>query len=197
MDNFKKGAVITDISGLKKRVTVEIGKILRKDLAFVGGHPLAGREGSGFNRATPEIFKGANYLLSPVEPQYEESFALVRKMAEGIGCRRVIHIEPDEHDRIIALTSHLPHVVAASLVNSINFENIGTMIGGSFRDSTRVASLNVDLWSELLMENKENVLTQIGIFEDNIRNIKNALQNDDHDGLRKIMEKADEARQKF
>ncbi len=197
MHNFKQGAVITDISGLKKRVVAEIKLLLREDLDFVGGHPLAGREGSGFSQASDRIFEGANYILTPVEGNGRKSIELVERMIRGLGCKTAIYMDPDEHDQVIALTSHLPHVIAAALMNSTALTNAGNLIGGSFRDATRVAEMNVDLWNELLLANKENVLTQIDIFADNISKIKLALQTENSAALREMLQKASEKRERF
>jgi len=195
MAYFKKGALLTDSAGLKEEVIREVKTFLRPDLDFVGGHPLAGREGSGFSRASADIFKKANYLLTPVAGNRAQSLNLLKQMIKGIGSRP-IEISPAEHDAIIALTSHLPHVLAAALMNS-SPEAIRDFTGGSFRDATRVADMNARLWSELFLANKKNVLTQIKIFEDNINKIKNALQEADGASLQKLLETAAAAREKF
>lgn len=194
---FKQGAIITDAAGTKKKVVEEIMSFLREDLDFIGGHPLAGKECSGFTHASGEIFQGANYLLTPVGKTKERSLLLLEKMIRGLGCNEPIYMEPGEHDRIIALTSQLPHVIAAALINSCCLQDTGTLIGGSFRDATRVAGMNVGLWTELLLENKENVLTEIGFFVDNITKIQAALQNEDCASLQEILEKAKKRKEKF
>lgn len=198
MKHFKQGAVITDVVGNKKKVVTEINSFLREDLDFVGGHPLAGKERSGFTHASAEMFQGANYFLTPISRNKQESLILMGRLIKGLGCKEPICLDPEEHDKIVALTSHLPHVVAAALISSSSrFKDPENLVGGSFRDATRVARMNVDLWSELLLENKENTLTEITVFVDNITKIQEALQNEDESGLREILESANEGREKF
>ncbi|RNC29808.1 MAG: Prephenate dehydrogenase [Candidatus Dichloromethanomonas elyunquensis] len=197
LDYFKPGSVLTDAAGIKKKVIDDIRKFIRKDLDFVGGHPLAGKECSGFANASSDIFMGANYIVTPVPENKRSSLLLVEKMIRGIGCREPILMNPEEHDQVIALTSQLPHLIAAALINSSEFENIGSLIGGSFKDATRVAKMNVTLWSELLLENKENILTQIKVFADNITRFQNALQKEDSTSLAELLEKANRGREKL
>lgn len=194
INDFKQGALITDTAGVKKKVIEEIGRFLREDLDFVGGHPLAGKESSGYDHGSAEIFCSANYLLTPVKANKKESLVLLEKMIRSIGCKKPIQMSPEEHDQIIALTSQLPHVIAASLINSNQYPDIENLIGGSFRDATRVAKMNVDLWSELLLVNKINVLKQIEIFTDNMTKIKLAIENNDSVSLRELLAKPDENR---
>ncbi|NLI93171.1 MAG: prephenate dehydrogenase [Peptococcaceae bacterium] len=194
---FKPGSVLTDTAGIKKKVIDNIYGFLRDDLDFVGGHPLAGKECSGFAHASSDIFMGANYIVTPVPENKESSLRLMEKMIKGIGCREPILMNPAKHDEVIALTSQLPHLIAAALMNSSELENIGSLIGGSFRDATRVAKMNVKLWGELLMENKENVLTELDIFVDNITRLRNALQAENSTSLAELLNKANQAREKF
>lgn len=196
-EHFKTGALITDAAGNKAKIVQEIQSLLRADLEFVGGHPLAGKECSGFTHASADIFQGANYLLTPVPGNKEESLLLLEKLIKGLGCREPIRISPAEHDRIIAYTSQLPHVLAAALMNSNRLQDIGKLTGGSFRDASRVAGMNGELWSELLMDNKENILTEIELFVDNITNIKQALQNEDRASLQEILRQANEGRKRI
>jgi len=197
MAYFKPGSVLTDTAGIKKKVIADIRAVLRSDLDFVGGHPLAGKECSGFTHASSDIFMNANYLLTPVPGNKKESLILIEKMIRVLGCRDPIYMEADKHDEIIALTSQLPHLIAAALMNSSGWDNTGDLVGGSFRDATRVAKMNVRLWSELLLENKENILQQIERFVDNITKLKEALYNDDCTTLLDLLGKASTARDKF
>lgn len=194
MDNFRQGAVITDTAGLKTKIINEVMQVLREDLDFIGGHPLAGKESSGFSNAEAEIFQGANYLVTPAESNREENIQLVEEMVKAIGCKQPVRMEPSRHDEIIALTSQLPHVLAIALMNSCPGEDTEMFIGGSFKDATRVARINEELWSELLLDNRENVLDQIELFTQNIGKIKQALQNDDKDLLKEILRRAGKKR---
>jgi prephenate dehydrogenase len=175
----------------------EIQTFLREDLDFIGGHPLAGKECSGFAHASSDIFGRANYIITPVPNNRKESLDLVEKMVLGIGCREPIYMSPGRHDEIIALTSQLPHIIAAALINSSEYENTGSLVGGSFKDATRVARMNVPLWSELFLENRENVLNQIDRFLDHMTSLKMSILQQDQDALNKLLNRANSARIKF
>ncbi len=194
MDNFLPGAVITDTAGIKTKILNEVKTFLRDDLDFVGGHPLAGKEGSGFSNASADILQGANYLITPIETNKEENLVLVEEMVRAIGCKQPVRMDPAKHDEIIALTSQLPHVIATALINCSQSDDTGLFVGGSFKDATRVAQINVGLWSELLMENKDNTLIQIELFLENIGKIKQMLQEDDTVALEETLSRAGKVR---
>lgn len=181
---FKTDAIVTDIAGIKLEIVTEINKIEDRQFEFISGHPMAGNEYSGIKYANEEMFKNANYIITPSKENKVETIEFITKLMKAIGFKNVITETPQSHDRIIALTSHLTHVIAVSLVNS-NKLDIDTklFIGGSFKDASRVALINSNLWPQLLISNKENVIDQIEIFEENINKIKQAILNDDKDLL--------------
>lgn len=173
---FKSGAIITDVAGIKSKIIGEINSFIPESLDFISGHPMAGNEHRGICHAAKEIFKNANYIITPHSKNKGENVEFLEALALKIGCKNVVKVTPEKHDRIIALTSHLTHVIAVSLVNS-NILDIDTkqFIGGSFKDASRVALINSQLWPQLLVDNKENIVEQIEIFEENLRNIKEAI----------------------
>lgn len=178
--NFKKGAIITDTSGIKGDIVNNVNSFISENIDFISGHPMAGNENKGLDYASKDLFKSTNYIITPNKKNKEENIELIISLAKKIGCKNVVKIDPDRHDEIIALTSHLTHVLAVTLVNS-NILDIDTrlFIGGSFRDASRVALINSELWSQLLISNKKHVVSQIEIFENNLKSIKNAIMNDD------------------
>lgn len=195
VDNFKKDAVITDVSGIKEKVVTEVESFIPDSLDFVGGHPMAGREARGLSYATKEIFKNANYILTPTGKNKKRSIELVRKMAVKIGCKNVIEIDAKVHDKFVAYTSGVPHIIAAALMNSDSFDKERSFfVGGSFRDATRVALINSSLWSELFISNKENTIKELEEFENNITIIKNAIKNEDIDSMKSIFDNAGKKR---
>lgn len=198
IDNFKPGAVITDITGIKKEFAQEINSALREDIDFVFGHPMAGREFVGVKYASDKIFKGANYIIIPTDKNKEKSIELMENIARSIGFKNVERLSIEKHDEVIGFASQLPHVIAVSLVNSDNLDvDIGKFTGDSYRDLTRIARVNTKLWSELFMGNKDNLIAQIEEFEDNIADIKNALINNDTETLGKILNKARKKREEM
>lgn len=197
-DNFKDGAVITDATGIKKLFIEDIVKILPENIDFVFGHPMAGREKKGIDFATSQVFKGANYILTPVDRNKEENLKLIEDLAYKIGFKRVKRITPDYHDEMIGFTSQLPHSLAVALVNSDEEgRDTGSFIGDSYRDLTRIANINEDLWSELFLGNKENLLNSIENFEIELDKIKDAIKNNDKESLREIFIKSTKRREKL
>jgi prephenate dehydrogenase len=195
---LKKGAVVTDTCGVKRNIIEKVGDLLPEHVDFIGGHPMAGKEKTGLRAADKDLFKGTNYILTPVARNKEENVKLIENMAVAIGCKNVVSITPEEHDRIISLTSQLPHVIAVSLMNSsISEINIGLFVGGSFCDATRVAAINSTLWSQLFIMNSENLLEVIGQFEESIGRIKSALRDQDKEALAYIFSSASTNKRKM
>lgn len=184
--NFKTGAIVTDTVGIKEKMMEEMSQIAKGNFDFIGGHPMAGREVSSFKYATKDLFKDASYILTPMENSKAENIQLLEQIAKGIGCNKVITVNSKKHDEMIAYTSQLPHVVAAALVeNDLILESDG-FVGGSFKGATRVANINEELWSQLMIENKDNLINQIEIFEKSIKRIKDSIEKEDYEGLKNI-----------
>lgn len=197
-DKFKDGAIITDATGIKKMFIEDIVNILPDNIDFVFGHPMAGREKKGIDFATSQVFKGANYILTPVDRNKEENLKLIEEMVYQIGFKRVRRIPPEYHDEMIGFTSQLPHALAVALVNSdVEGRDTGSFIGDSYRDLTRIANINEDLWSELFLGNKENLLTSIQSFEDELDKIKYAIENNDKESLKELFIKSTKRREKL
>ena len=197
-DNFKDGAVITDATGIKKMFIEDALKILPENIDFVFGHPMAGREKKGIDFASDKVFQGANYILTPVERNDPENLNMIEDLVKKLGFKRVKRITPEFHDEMIGYTSQLPHAIAVALMNSdIEGRETGSFIGDSYRDLTRIANINEDLWSELFLGNKNNLLTSIKDFEDELDKIKNAINNDDKEELKKLFIKSTNRREKL
>lgn len=195
---FKSGAVITDVTGIKSEFVKEVNHILREDLDFVFGHPMAGREQKGLKFASKEVFKGANYIITPTERNKEENIKFLEELIRKIGFRNVVTITPEKHDKIIGFTSQLPHVIAVSLVNSDELGiDTGLYTGDSYRELTRIAQINSQLWTELFMGNKDNLIKEIEVFEKNIARIKDAIINEENSLLTELLEKASKKRKEM
>ncbi|NME82899.1 prephenate dehydrogenase [Clostridium sp. SM-530-WT-3G] len=195
-NNFKDGAVITDATGIKKMFIEDVLKILPHNIDFVFGHPMAGREKKGIDFASAEVFQGANYILTPVDRNHPENLEMIENLVKKLGFKRVRRITPEFHDEMIGYTSQLPHTIAVALMNSdIEGRETGSFIGDSYRDLTRIANINEDLWSELFLGNKENLLKSIKNFENELDKIKNAINNDDKDTLKKLFIKSTKRRE--
>jgi prephenate dehydrogenase len=185
-DNFKPGALITDTSGIKEKIVEGARDVLRSDCEFIGGHPMSGKESMGYKYSDGNIFQGTNYIITPDEKSNKEMVLLLKEILFTIGFKKIIEMSPREHDRIVAYTSQLPHILACIMMNSKSFELSRDLRGGSFRDITRVADINCDLWSELLHENKQNILAELDALIQDVKNISKMIDNDDIDSLKSV-----------
>lgn len=196
-DYLKSSAVITDVSGVKKHVIDHICPLLPEGADFIGGHPMAGREVGGYQSSTDTLFDKASYLITPTPQNKPEHIALVREMAEYIGCRHVITTTPDEHDAVIAYTSQLMHVVAIALCDNPMIERSTFFSAGSLRDCTRVAVINETMWSELFLENKQQLVLRIEEMQASLETVRNALLENDRSALENFMRQATEKKIKY
>lgn len=195
IDNFKPGAIITDTAGIKEKLIQEIDTFIRDDIDFIGGHPMAGRESKGLECAAKDIFNDANYLITPTDKNNEENIKRIEELVRAIGFRNIVKLDPKKHDEIIAFTSHLPHILASALINSNNKCDTKFFIAGSFKDATRVARINSELWTELIMDNSDNTLEQLEVFEKSIVDFKQAIMNNDRYRLMTLFEKGSRKRE--
>lgn len=193
--DFKDGALLTDAAGVKTGAAARILEILPETLDFVSAHPMAGREGAGYGESRADIFFGRNYILVPEAGNRAASVAFVRRLALALGAAHVAEVSRAEHDRVIAYTSDLPHVLATSVMNSRSF-NAETrhFVAGGFLDATRIADINAKLWTELFFDNRENVLEEIRRFEAALSDFKDALTRRDADKMEKFLEISRERR---
>lgn len=197
MENFKSGAIITDTAGIKEKLIEEIYTSIREDVDFIGGHPMAGRESKGLGYATKDIFNNANYLITPTDKNKEENIKRIEELVKAIGFKSIVSLNPSHHDEIIAFTSHLPHIMASALIISDNRSDTKFFVAGSYRDATRVAKINADLWTELIMDNRDNTLEQIEVFENSIANFKRAIMNNDKENLKLLFRKGSQKREEL
>ncbi len=196
--DFKHGSVITDATGVKSALANQLESLLPEGVDFVPGHPMAGREKMGFDFASDTVFKGANYLITPLSKNKEESLRLVESVAMDLGFKRVRRISPETHEMLIAHTSQLPHALAVALINSDREgRETGQFIGDSYRDLTRIARINGALWSELFLSNKDFLLNAIGDFSVQLNLIEDALRREDKDQLIRLFETSTARREKL
>ena len=194
---LKSGAVITDVTGVKCGVVDAVQGILRKDIEFIPAHPMAGRECYGVENADDSIFKNANYIVTPTDKNTEEAILLCEDLGRILGFARISRLSPEEHDDMIAFLSQLTHVIAVSLMNSSDNENLVSYTGDSFRDLTRIAKINENMWSELFLRNKEALLKHIDTFDATLKGFRNMLASDDAEGMKEAMRKSTEHRKLF
>lgn len=194
--NFKTGAIITDVTGIKNGIVDVITKIVPDDMDFVFGHPMAGKEKKGLDYSSAEVLQDANYIITPTEKNKEKSIQIIEWMARNIGFKNIIKLDPQKHDEVIAFTSQLPHAIAVALVNSDDLNlDTGTVVGDSYRELTRIAQINGELWSELFMGNKDNLVQKIEVFQRNLEILKTAIVNQEKQVLEEEFKKASNRRE--
>ena len=194
---LKSGALITDVTGVKKNIVYKIQDILRPDVEFIGAHPMAGREVSGVENSTDKMFVGANYIVTPTEKNTPEAIQTCMELGRLLGFSNVTTLSPEEHDEMIGFLSQLTHCIAITLMTCNDTEHMEKFTGDSFRDLTRIARINDLMWSELFVTNKEPLLKQMNLFMDKFSELKSMLEADDIDGMRKMMRHSTERRALF
>ncbi len=182
---LKKGSVVTDVCGVKEWVVENCGKICRDNgLNFVGGHPMAGKERSGFKNSDENLFNRASYILTPVSDTDPDAFEIVKSLVEDLKCAKLTVTDPKTHDRLIAFTSQLPHVIAGAYVKSPSCLDRKGFSAGSFKDVSRVATVDENLWTELFLKNKDMLLDEIDGLIEHLSEYRTAIQNGDDITLR-------------
>ena len=185
---FKKGAIVMDISGVKRYVCDALYDVAKaNDFVFIGAHPMAGLHLSGFEHSTAKIFNNSSMILTPYEDTPEECVNIIKELFLKIGFTNIQMSTPDEHDKIIAFTSQLAHVVSNAYVKSPNAMIHKGFSAGSYKDLTRVAYLNENMWSELFLENRDNLINEIDSIVNNLVQYKVAMENNDREKLSELL----------
>jgi len=194
---FKSGAIVTDISGVKGIFEKSLPEILRSDVDFVIGHPMAGGEKEGYAHSSAQFFINHNYILIPQDYNSTENLETMRALITAMGFTRITETTCDIHDYKIGFTSQLCHVIASALVESAQDEQITAFGGGSFEDLTRIAMINAPLWTELFISNKEKLVEHIENFEKKMDEFKTAIRTEDSEGLKNLLEDTRDKRMKM
>ena len=184
---LKPGALLTDVTGVKSSVVYKIQEILRPDVEFIAAHPMAGKEVYGVQNSDPKIFHGANYIVTPTEKNTDSAIRDCLELGRLMGFNRVSVLTPEKHDEMIGFVSQLTHCIAVSLMNCYDGEKLQDYTGDSFRDLTRIARINDEMWSELFLLNKETLLEQMDKFLSEFGKLRTTLENGDRDTMREMM----------
>lgn len=194
---IKEGAIITDVTGVKTAIIDKVQSTLKPNVEFISAHPMAGREVGGVKNSDDSIFRDANYIVVPTEKNTEEAIELCIELGHILGFKRVSVLSPQEHDKMIAFLSQLTHCIAVSLMCSNGDENLVKFTGDSFRDLTRIAKINEEMWSELFTLNKADLIAEMENFEDSFKKLKQALILDDTETMKQMMRLSTERRRHF
>ncbi|NOZ25532.1 MAG: prephenate dehydrogenase/arogenate dehydrogenase family protein [Nitrospirae bacterium] len=195
---LKKGAIVTDVGSVKGRLARELEGLMPEGVSFVGGHPIAGSDRSGIDAASADLFAGAKCIITPTEQTPEDAVRRVTELWTALGAE-VCFLSPEEHDLVFALVSHLPHLIAYALVNTVGDVNPDYIhyAGKGFKDTTRVALSSPELWRDICFKNKENLLSLVQRFQQSLTSMVDALEGNDSEGLEVLFDKAQRLRGKL
>lgn len=194
---FKPGAVITDVTGVKCSIVYKIQDILREDVEFIAAHPMAGREVYGVENSDDSIFLGANYIVVPTKKNTPEAVELCRSLGEILQFKTVTELSPEKHDEMIAFLSQLTHCIAVSLMCANDTPGLEHYTGDSFRDLTRIARINDDMWSELFLSNREALLAEMESFMASFSEMYECIKNNEREKMREMMRCSTDRRKRF
>lgn len=194
---FKKGAIITDVTGVKCAIVDKIQALLPEGVEFIGAHPMAGKEVYGIENSNEEMFKGANYIVTPTEKNSHEAVEICKELGRMLGFGNVTELTPQKHDRMIGFLSQLTHCIAVALMTCNDDANLCKYTGDSFRDLTRIARINEDMWSELFMLNKDILISEMKAFGGELEKLRRAMETDDVETMKKMMRVSTERRAMF
>lgn len=186
-------ALVTDVGSVKGTVQAEAERLLGPDAAFVGGHPIAGTADSGVEAALGDLFRGALCVLTPAQTTPAEAVARLTRVWEAVGSE-VVTMEPAQHDRVLAATSHLPHMLAYALIQTFGAlperELLERFAAGGFRDLTRIAGSDALMWRDIALANREALLAMIDAFEQRLGSLRAAIEAGDDEALEAFFREA-------
>ncbi len=181
--------IVTDVGSTKEEISKALEKLFPD---YIGSHPLAGSEKRGIINAHPDMFKGSLCILTPTQNSQPKALAKIRAFWERIGAR-VALLAPQKHDMILALTSHLPHIVVFSLIDSVPKEYLRFASSG-LRDTTRIAASDSEIWADILLSNRNNIIKTIELFQNNLSKLKSAIAKKDKKILNSILKQIKQKR---
>lgn len=185
---FKESSVVADICGVKRFIVESVDDAMKaRGIRYVGTHPMAGRECSGFSSSLPDLYKGASYIITETANTDESAVKELTDLALSIGFGEIVRTTPEDHDASIAFTSQLAHVVSNAYIKSPTLKRERGFSAGSFLDLTRVAKLDETMWAPLFMENRENLIFELDHISARIAEYNDALKNGDEDKLRELL----------
>lgn len=187
---FKSGALITDVTGVKGCVVYDLQAMLRQDVEFIAAHPMAGRETLGVRNADDGIFRGANYIVTPTDKNTPQAIEVCEQLGRMLGFARISRLSPQDHDRMIGFVSQLTHCIAVTLMTCNDIEHLERYTGDSFRDLTRIAKINDEMWSQLFLANRPALLEQMDQFSAQFQKLRDQLAAGDTQAMRDMMRRS-------
>lgn len=194
---LESGTILMDISGVKTNIVEPVQSILREDLELISIHPMCGRESRGINFAQADIFDNANYIIVPTDKNTPKAIKAAKQLGKDLRVKNISILSCEEHDRMIGFLSQLTHVIAVSLMNTHDNSHLVEYTGDSFRDLTRIATINENLWSELFLLNKDILLDEIDQFLDATKHFRDSLEKEDIDEMKRLFIQSTNRRKLF
>ena len=194
---LESGTILMDISGVKTNIVEPVQTILREDLELISIHPMCGRESRGIDFAQADIFDNANYIIVPTDKNTPKAIEAAKQLGKDLRVKNISILSCKEHDRMIGFLSQLTHVIAVSLMNTHDNSHLVEYTGDSFRDLTRIATINEDLWSELFLLNKDILLDEIDQFLDATKHFRDSLEKEDIDEMKRLFIQSTNRRKLF
>lgn len=194
---IKSGTVITDVTGVKGAVVEKIQDMLPVGVEFIAAHPMAGKETCGVRNADPQIFKKANYIVVPTNRNTPDAIRLCCDLGRTLGFADISSLTVRQHDEMIAFLSQLTHCIAVSLMCANGDPNLVRYTGDSFRDLTRIANINDDMWSELFLSNREALLYEMDGYRKTFDRLYDTIKNNDREAMREMMRLSSARRKTF
>ena len=194
---FKDGTLITDVTGVKSEIVFKIQALLKDTVEFVPAHPMAGKEVYGIENSDKKIFQGANFIITPTSKNTTKAIDTIVEMGKILGFKNISILTPEKHDEMIGFLSQLTHCIAITLMTCKDSKHLVEYTGDSFRDLTRIAKINEQMWSELFLMNKNELLSQMDLFLQEFEKLRDALAREDAETIKKMMRLSTKRRSYF
>jgi len=194
---FKDGTLITDVTGVKSEIVFKIQALLKDTVEFVPAHPMAGKEVYGVENSDKKIFQGANFIITPTSKNTTKAIDTIVEMGKILGFKNISILTPEKHDEMIGFLSQLTHCIAITLMTCKDSKHLVEYTGDSFRDLTRIAKINEQMWSELFLMNKNELLSQMDLFLQEFKKLRDALAREDAETIKKMMRLSTKRRSYF
>lgn len=193
---LRKGCIMTDVGSVKSSIVTQIEGIMPEGTYFIGGHPMAGSERQGIRYAREDLFEGSTCIVTKTKNSDKKSFELICQLWMAIGANKILKITPYIHDRIVAQISHLPHITSVCTCLSPKRGSL-QYIGSGFRDITRVCASDPELWADIFLLNKKNILSAIRRFKRYVDKVQDLISNDDKKNLLRLLKDAQHLRKRL
>lgn len=194
---IRRGTIVTDVTGVKSGIVDEIQSLLPVGVEFIAAHPMAGREVSGVENSDESIFAGANYLVVPTDKNSPEAIELCCELGWVLGFANVSCLSPQKHDEMIGFLSQLTHCIAVSLMCACDDPEMVHYTGDSFRDLTRIARINDEMWSELFLKNQQTLLNQMQAYRTSFDRLYDYIEQGNREGICEMMRLSTARREQF